>query len=56
MKTVKVVAAIIIHNNRIFATQRGYGDFKDGWDSRHLSVRSKKNWIRRLKSEIILRR
>src|SRR5699024_5856811 len=24
------VAAIIIHNNRIFATQRGYGDFKDG--------------------------
>ena len=68
MKTVKVVAAIIIHNNRIFATQRGYGDFKDGWSSlaarlnqekhrsRHLSVRSKKNWIRRLKSEIILRR
>ena len=32
MKTIKVVAAIIIHNNRIFATQRGYGDFKDGWE------------------------
>ena len=32
MKTVKVVAAIIIHNNHIFATQRGYGDFKDGWE------------------------
>lgn len=32
MKTAKVVAAIIIHNNRIFATQRGYGDFKDGWE------------------------
>ena len=32
MKTVKVVAAIIIHNNQIFATQRGYGDFKDGWE------------------------
>lgn len=32
MKTVKVVAAIIIHNNRIFATQRGYGEFKDGWE------------------------
>ena len=32
MKTVKVVASIIIHNNRIFATQRGYGDFKDGWE------------------------
>ena len=32
MKTIKVVAAIIIHNNRIFDTQRGYGDFKDGWE------------------------
>ena len=32
MKTVKVVAAIIIHNNHIFATQRGYGDFKDSWE------------------------
>ena len=32
MKTINVVAAVIIHNNRIFATQRGYGDFKDGWE------------------------
>lgn len=32
MKTVKVVAAIIVHKNRIFATQRGYGEFKDGWE------------------------
>lgn len=32
MKTVRVVAAIIIHDNRIFATQRGYGEFKDGWE------------------------
>ena len=32
MKTVKVVAAIIIHENKIFATQRGYGEFKDGWE------------------------
>ncbi len=32
MKTVKVVAAIIINNNRVFATQRGYGEFKDGWE------------------------
>ena len=31
-KTVKVVAAIIIHENKIFATQRGYGEFKDGWE------------------------
>ena len=32
MKVVKVVAAIIIQDNKVFATQRGYGEFKDGWE------------------------
>ena len=37
MKTVKVVAAVIKTLNQegepiIFATQRGYGEFKDGWE------------------------
>ena len=32
MKTVKVVAAVIRKDNKIFATQRGYGDFKGGWE------------------------
>ncbi len=32
MNTKKVVAAIIIQGNKIFATQRGYGEFKDGWE------------------------
>lgn len=32
MKTVNVVAAIIRDGNKIFATQRGYGDYKDGWE------------------------
>ena len=32
MKTINVVAAIIIKYNRVFATQRGYGEFKDGWE------------------------
>ena len=32
MKTIRVVAAIIVENGRVFATQRGYGDFKDGWE------------------------
>lgn len=32
MKTVKVVAAAIRDKDRIFATQRGYGEFKDGWE------------------------
>ena len=32
MKTINVVAAILIHNNLVFACQRGYGEFKDGWE------------------------
>lgn len=32
MKTIEVVAAIIHHDGKILATQRGYGDFKDGWE------------------------
>ena len=37
MKTIRVVAAVIKGKNKngepiIFATQRGYGDFKGGWE------------------------
>ncbi len=36
MKTVNVVAAVICDDynkkTKIFATQRGYGDYKDGWE------------------------
>lgn len=32
MKSIEVVAAIIRKGDRIFATQRGYGDFKDYWE------------------------
>lgn len=32
MKRIEVVAAIIHHDGKILATQRGYGDFKDGWE------------------------
>ena len=32
MKTVRVVAGIIIEDGKVFATQRGYGEFKDGWE------------------------
>lgn len=32
MKTIQVVAAIIRDQDRIFATQRGYGPYKDGWE------------------------
>lgn len=32
MKTIKVVVAIIVCEDRVFATQRGYGEFKGGWE------------------------
>jgi 8-oxo-dGTP diphosphatase len=32
MKHIEVVAAIIRKDGKIFATQRGYGDFKDWWE------------------------
>ena len=32
MKQIEVVAAIIRRGDKIFATQRGYGDFKDWWE------------------------
>ena len=32
MKTIQVVAAIIVHEGRVFATQRGYGDWKGFWE------------------------
>lgn len=32
MKSIEVVAAIIIKDNQVFATQRGYGEWKDWWE------------------------
>ena len=31
-KTIRVTAAVIHEDGRIFATQRGYGDYKDWWE------------------------
>lgn len=32
MKTIRVVAAVIYSENKIFATARGYGEFKGQWE------------------------
>lgn len=32
MKKIRVVAAVIHAEGRVFATQRGYGEYKDGWE------------------------
>ena len=58
MKTVKVVAAVIIASNEngekmIFATQRGYGEFKDGWEFPGGKVESGETPQAALKREIM---
>lgn len=32
MKTVEVVAAVIVRDAQVFATRRGYGEFKGWWE------------------------
>ena len=32
MKQIEVVAAIVCKDDKIFATQRGYGEWKDWWE------------------------
>ena len=58
MKTVKVVAAVITACNEngekiIFATQRGYGEFKDGWEFPGGKVESGETSQEALKREIM---
>ena len=38
MKTVKVVAAIILRDGKIFATTRDCGEFEGGWEFRRWSA------------------
>ena len=53
MKTIKVVAAIIKDEDRIFATQRGYGEFKDGWEVPGGKVEAGETPQKALKREIM---
>ena len=57
MKTIKVVAAIICDDmekkNRIFATARGYGDLKGGWEFPGGKVESGEKPKQALKREIM---
>lgn len=52
MKTIHVVAAIIIKDHKLFATQRGYGEFKDGWEFPGGKVESGETPQEALKREI----
>ena len=52
MKTLHVVCAVIRKDDKIFATQRGYGEFKDGWEFPGGKVESGETPQQALKREI----
>lgn len=55
MKTINVVAAIIIDTEKIFATQRGCGEFKDGWEFPSAKIKNETSEdavVREIKEEL----
>ena len=52
MKTLHVVRAVIRKDDKIFATQRGYGEFKDGWEFPGGKIESGETPQQALKREI----
>lgn len=53
MKSIEVVAAVIEHDGRIFATQRGYGEYKDWWEFPGGKIESGETQCEALKREIM---
>ena len=56
MKRIEVSAAIILKDNKIFVTQRGYGEFKGGWEfpggKREVGETGEQAAIREIKEEL----
>ena len=52
MKTIEVVAAVIIRDGEVFATQRGYGEFKGWWEFPGGKIESGESPQEALKREI----
>lgn len=52
MKTIEVVAAIIIKDNMVYATQRGYGEFKGWWEFPGGKTEAEESLVDALKREI----
>ncbi len=52
MKQIEVVAAVIRRGNEIFATQRGYGEFKDWWEFPGGKIEPGETPVEALKREI----
>ena len=53
MKTVRVAAAVIRDNDKIFATARGYGELKGGWEFPGVKIEEGETPQAALKREIM---
>jgi 8-oxo-dGTP diphosphatase len=53
MKTIRVVAAILIDRGRVYATQRGYGEYRDGWEFPGGKIEKNETGEEALKREIM---
>ena len=53
LKTIRVVAAVIRSEDKIFATARGYGEFKGGWEFPGGKIESGETPQEALKREIM---
>ena len=51
-KTIEVVAAIIIRDGKLFATQRGYGEWKEWWEFPGVKIEPEESQEDALKREI----
>ena len=52
MKTIRVVAAVIRSENKIFATARGYGAFKGQWEFPGGKIEAGETLAREIKEEL----
>ena len=54
IKSIKVVAAVIRKDNYVFATQRGYGEYKDWWEFPGGKLKQGKRLRRKDANELLL--
>ena len=47
MRKIEVVAAVLVRDGRVFATQRGYGEFKDKWECKMEAGEGREEALRR---------
>ena len=52
MKRIEVVAAIIVHDGKILATQRGYGNYKGSWEFPGGKIEPGESAVEALKREV----